>query len=59
MTVVTNMHNYDYEGVMSVLYTPLQVKCYQMNNLQFRSMCRFKTYKQNVPQTFMQHWMYL
>jgi len=34
ITVVTNMHKtsmscHDYEGVMSVLYTPIQVKCYQ------------------------------
>jgi len=29
MTVVINMHvSYDYEGVMSVLCTPLQVKRY-------------------------------
>jgi len=39
MTVVTNMHKtsifityvyHDYEGVMSVLCTILQVKCYQV-----------------------------
>jgi len=31
MTVVTNMHKtcHDYEGVMLVLCTPLQVKSYQ------------------------------
>jgi len=41
MTVVTNMHKtsfilityHDYEGVMLVLCTPLQVKCYQMIKL--------------------------
>jgi len=29
MTVVTNMSCHDYEGVMLVLSTPLQVKCYR------------------------------
>jgi len=36
MTVVTNMHNtscHEYEGVMLVLCTRLQVKCYQKNSI--------------------------